>query len=359
MQYAARLYGPRLVASGVDATLRIDNAAARIHELGLELPLRRLRLRRIGFSHTGLEIGWLDAAGDWALQVLDAKQSQSLLEQLQLIAPGPCAAFAQRNGQASYTARLGWLLFGSAILLVFAALGILVASLDPLATWAVAHVSSQQERQLGEQSLNNAIDPATLRDDTESGRVLRSLGQKLTEGSRYQYEFHVIDAAEINAFALPGGIIVVNTGLIAATARPEELAGVLAHEVQHVELQHGLRQIAKQLGFSACLSILVGDLDATLGGRIAEQLVNLRFSRDAEEQADDHAVATLIGVGIDPTGLPRFFQKLENQPVPPTWLSSHPAPIERQKRLEGLIQARSTVHYAPLEVRRWPPSNTR
>jgi predicted Zn-dependent protease len=245
------------------------------------------------------------------------------------------------------------------ILLVVAALWTLVAGLEPLATWAATHVSPQQERQLGEQSFKNMVAPSSLRDNGESARVLRAIGRRITEGSRYQYEFHVVDNPDVNAFALPGGIVVVNTGLIGATKRPEELAGVIAHEVQHVELQHGLRQIAKQFGFAACLSLIAGNLDSNLGGKIAAELVSLKFSRSAEQQADERAIAKLAQVGIDPNALPQFFRRLAAETAAPEWLSSHPATTDRQQKLEALIRAHAVVRSVPLEYGPWPPSSIR
>jgi predicted Zn-dependent protease len=194
-----------------------------------------------------------------------------------------------------------------------------------------------------------------LRDESESARVVRSIGQRLTQGSRYQYDFHLAEDSTVNAFALPGGIVVVNTGLVGATRRPEELAGVLAHEIEHVELRHSLRQIAKQLGLSATVALLMGQVGASLGGRVAEQLLSLQFTRAAEQQADERAVEVLTRSRIDPTGLPDFFGRLADEPSPPTILSSHPASADRQSSLRALIRAQGRLPGVALDYGLWPP----
>ncbi len=111
---------------------------------------------------------------------------------------------------------------------------------------------------------------------------MRGIGGRLTQGSRYQYKFHVALDKSVNAFAMPGGFVVVHTGLIQLAESPEELAGVLAHEIQHVEQRHSLRAMAQSLGLYAVLSLLVGDTSglASLGG----DLLKLKFSRNHETE---------------------------------------------------------------------------
>lgn len=355
MQHQVRVYGPDLNSTGVDATLHIDGVTARIDELGLLVQLQQVRLRRIGFSSSGLEIAWHDERGAWAVHVLDPPRARGLLTELHAMVPGAYAEFVgQRRGFAR-KARLTWGVLGVLLLLPIAVVLAFLWLLDPLTTWAVNHVSLEQERQLGEQSFRGIATRLKLRDDADAARVVRSLGQRITQGSRYRYEFHVAEDPSVNAFALPGGIVVVNTGLINATRRPEELAGVLAHESEHVELRHGLRQIAKQLGVSATLALLMGDVGASLGGRIAEELLSLRFTRASEQQADEKAVSLLVHASIDPTGLRDFFGRLANEPAPPTLLSSHPTSAERQQLLASLIRLQPSTRSVPLDFGPWPP----
>jgi len=355
MQHEVRLYGPDLPGNGAEATLRIENGFARIDGYGLVLPCELLRLRRVGFSNDGVEVAWEDAKGGWALQVVDARRAQALLSELEHLAPDACASLWLQRRRSAHRARLSWAAIGVILLVPVVALIGFLLMLDPLASWAVQHVTVEQERQLGEESFRSMVRQLTLRDNGESARVVRELGTKLTQGSRYRYEFHVADDSAVNAFALPGGIVVVNTGLIEATRRPEELAGVLAHEVQHVELRHSLRQIAKQLGLLATLNLFAGNIGASLGGRVAEHLLSLKFTRSAEQQADEQAVALLTRVNIDPGGLPSFFSRLASEPAPPSILSSHPASADRQSNLDATIRALGEIHTVPLEYGKWPP----
>jgi hypothetical protein len=165
------------------------------------------------------------------------------------------------------------------------------------------------------------------------------------------------DAAwAVNAFALPGGVIVVNTGLIAATSRPEELAGVLAHEVQHVELRHSIRGMVKDLGLRGLFAFATGDRGGSLLGEAAVGLASLKFSRDDESQADQAAFDTLIAAEIDPSGLPAFFEIMhkQGQHAPAAFVSTHPLSADREAALRARLSTGTKV-YTPLRFDRWPP----
>lgn len=354
MQQPVRLFGPGLSSTGIDAILRIDGGAARIDQPDVMVPFDRMRVRGVGFATRGVEIAWDDDKGAWALQVLEPSRARAVLIELEAVAPRVCGDFAGRPSRCAQRARFSWIAVALLLLPVLAMVAFF-ALLDPIANLVTARVSQQAERQLGDESFRSLRPRLRLRDGGDSGRVVSSIGQKLTRGSRYRYAFHVTEDPAVNAFALPGGIIVVNTGLIAATECPEELAGVLAHEIEHVELRHSLRQMIKQLGLSATLALFMGDIGA---GRVAEQLVGLKFTRDAERQADEQAVTVLTRSGVDPTGLPRFFRRLHTEPAPPSWLSSHPTSADRELRLAAVIRSRGALRTAPLEYGHWPPAAT-
>jgi hypothetical protein len=167
-------------------------------------------------------------------------------------------------------------------------------------------------------------------------------------GERYPYQFRLIHDQAINAFALPGGFIYVNTGIIDAADREAELAGVLAHEIGHVALRHGTNQASRnsflQLGFGILGGIFgggggVGAIVAQAGAGIGAAAFFNRFSRDAERQADLLGAQILYDAGYDPTGMPEFFEKLEAQGGSrgPEFLSSHPNPGNRAESVAGEI----------------------
>jgi Zn-dependent protease with chaperone function len=162
--------------------------------------------------------------------------------------------------------------------------------------------------------------------DGPGRQVLEGLARRLAAGQGYDGEIRVdiLDTMEVNAFAVPGERIVVLRGLIAKTD-PDELAGVLAHEVGHVVERHTHESVVRGLGVQALLQILTGGagLDAAA---IAATVVELSYSRAAEEEADRAAVAMLREQGLRTSGLKRFFEHLgEGNLGAFKWLSTHPA----------------------------------
>ncbi|WP_345534569.1 M48 family metallopeptidase [Viridibacterium curvum] len=353
----ARLYGPGLPPAGQDVTLRIDGHALRIDAPQRVLPEQGVRLRRVGFDLKGLELAWDDAAGTHALQVLDGSAVENLTRALPATLQSAHSELTRSARKENSGRRLGWAVLGLFLAAPVILLALFLVFADPIAGWIAEQIPIEQERQLGEASFAQMKDDLKLRDDTEAARMLRELGARLTRGSRYTYAFHLADKPEINAFAMPGGIVVVHTGLIRATTRPEELAGVLAHEVQHVELRHSLKSIVKQLGLSALWMFATGDLGSGMAGSAATDLLTLKFSRDAEREADAHGLDTLIRSGIDPQGMPDFFRILAEKAgdAPAALLSTHPQSAEREAALREKLGALPAHSAQPLPWKPWPP----
>src|SRR5438874_3243758 len=149
-----------------------------------------------------------------------------------------------------------------------------------------------------------------------------SLGRQLASrapGEKYPYQFKVVNDKAINAFALPGGFVYVNRGAIEAADNEAQIAGVMAHEIGHVVLRHGTNQASKAYLAQAPLSILggvlgsnsVGSVLAQLGVGFAANSILLKYSRDAERQADLMGTQTLYDTGYDPKAMVQFFEKIQ------------------------------------------------
>ncbi len=155
-----------------------------------------------------------------------------------------------------------------------------------------------------------------------------------------RYRLFVTTSTEINAFALPGGTIVFHRGLLARARTAEEIQGVLAHEIAHVQKRHGLLQMVQNCGMDLAIQKLQGGESRVLDSLIRDsgQLLSLKFSRDHERAADDLGWELLERAQINPQGMGNFFAglnadaALESAPVIPL-LSTHPAPQERMDRL--------------------------
>lgn len=187
--------------------------------------------------------------------------------------------------------------------------------------------------------------------DAEATRYVESVGRRLVAAipSQYQqpgfqYKFQIVNASDINAFALPGGPMYVNRGMIEAANNEGEMAGVMAHEISHVALRHGTAQATTQsnplnqiLGIGAILggAILGGQTGAQLGQMVVAGYF-LRYSRDYETQADTLGAQIMANAGYDPTDLANMFKTIEKQSggsSNPEWLSSHPNPANRYENI--------------------------
>jgi predicted Zn-dependent protease len=196
-----------------------------------------------------------------------------------------------------------------------------------------------------------------LRDSGPVYDAAQNIVAQLTKGSRYRYQVHITQDDTLNAFAMPGGIVVIHTGLIAATKRPEELAGVLAHEIQHVEQRHSIRGRIKELGLRGLWSAVTGDIGATLAGQAALEMTSLKFSRDDETEADYKGFDALVAAGIDPAGMPAFFKTMSDKSAdaPAAFLSTHPLSAVREKNLQLRMEKLPRREFQGLNLGAWPP----
>ena len=206
--------------------------------------------------------------------------------------------------------------------------------------------SPDKDVQLGQQAATEAERQLPVLRDNDVQYYVERVGRRLVEAipaefqhSQFRYSFKVVDARDVNAFALPGGFTYVNRGLIEAAHNEGEMAGVIAHEISHVALRHGTAQVAKAQKYQTGAAI-VGILGAILGGvgNVAGQLGQmgigayfLKFSREYEKQADILGSHIMANAGYDPHDLANIFRTLEKQSGSggPQWLSDHPNPGNR------------------------------
>jgi predicted Zn-dependent protease len=184
-------------------------------------------------------------------------------------------------------------------------------------------------------------------------QYVRTLGESLAEHSRRSdipYHIKVVDTDDVNAFALPGGYLYVNRGLISTAENESELAGVMGHEIGHVVGRHGAKQISRAYGLEIITTLITGNNPST-ARQIAGQFAGIggtlgmfHYSRDAEREADALAVQEMYDTGIDPEGMATFFEKLmalhEREPGRLEALfSTHPATQERIQNVRKDIAA--------------------
>lgn len=208
--------------------------------------------------------------------------------------------------------------------------------------------SPDQDVQIGQQSAQQAEQQLPILHDSAAQAYVDRIGQRLAAhagGPAFPYRFRIVNASDINAFALPGGFVYVNRGVLESARNEGEVAGVLAHEISHVALRHGTHQASKaylaQAGIGLIGALLGGHVSAGTAnvlnavGGIGLNALFLKYSRELESEADVRGAQILAASGYSPNDMVNFFTTLERaDPSKKTsWLSDHPAPPDRIARI--------------------------
>ena len=213
--------------------------------------------------------------------------------------------------------------------------------------------SPQQDIEVGREVSAEAERELPMLKNSRVDNYVNNLGRRLSDkaqGEKYPYTFKVVNDRAINAFALPGGPVYINRGVIEAADNEAQLAGVIAHEISHVALRHGTNQASKASAAQLPLAILGGLIGsestgaalAQLGANFAMNSVLLKYSRTAESQADIMGTQILYYSGYDPRAMAQFFQKIEAQQGgsgPVEFFSNHPSPDNRIERVNQEVNA--------------------
>jgi len=207
----------------------------------------------------------------------------------------------------------------------------------------------EDEWQLGANLARDVAHQVQLVNDAESLAYLRDMGTRIVAQippsnptSTQTWEFLIVRDEAVNAFAIPGGHIYVNTGLIKSAHNASELAGVLAHEIAHVATRHTTQQMSNEYGISTLTKAALGSNPSTYQQVLAQVLSNgalAHFNRDQEKEADDLGVHYMFGAGYDPHGMANMFRTLlaEQKSRPNAverFFASHPLTEDRIKDVE-------------------------
>ncbi|MDQ6888104.1 MAG: M48 family metallopeptidase [Gemmatimonadota bacterium] len=225
-------------------------------------------------------------------------------------------------------------------------------------------VSQQQEVQMGAQYAQQIDQQLPLVRDPEINRYINVLGDsisRLTARGDLEWHFFVVDSKEVNAFAVPGGYIYVNRGLIERAEKMDEIAGVLGHEIGHVVRRHTIKQMQQQqtanIGVTlACVLTRVCDSQAAQAGiQVAGTALFAKFSRTDEKEADDEGFTNVVRAGISPEGMVTMFQRLlEERKSRPAgveaWFATHPLEESRIADIQRLINTLDPAKLASLST---------
>jgi Zn-dependent protease with chaperone function len=298
---------------------------------GEGLALRRLAGELTISERIGSAPRWIELGGDARCEVADADALEAWLA-------------GQRRGRGGLVAALErhWT---AALVVGFAGAALLAAvvvwGVPALAGFVARSIPTSVDERLGESGLETLdgtlFAPSEL--PAEARREVEHLFARLRARAEVRpeprLEFRSGGQLGANAFALPSGIVVVTDELVALAPGAEEIAAVLAHEIGHVHHRHGLRSVLQSAGVSVLIAGALGDFVSVsaLAGTLPVLLVELRYSRRFEEEADAYGIEALRGLGIDPRALARLLERLSQAhggdgPLP-AYLSTHPSTAER------------------------------
>jgi len=155
---------------------------------------------------------------------------------------------------------------------------------------------------------------------------------------------HVVENNEINAFAMPGRHLVVHTGLIDFADHQEEIAGVIAHEIAHIESGHVVKKLGKEIGLSILMNLTLGDIGGEVVRNALSTITSTAYDRSLEKEADLKAVDYMIAAKMNPTYLASFLEKLDKQSKTPEvlqWVSTHPDSKERVRYINEKVKSQN------------------
>ncbi len=258
-----------------------------------------------------------------------------------------------------------WKLYSAGILvLIFSAYVFIKTVPSFLADQMVEKIPIEWEVTVGQSILK--MFPVVQKPDQEVIKVLQDTVDILKQSLQgtpppYDLKVYILPVKQVNALALPGGPIVIFEGLLYKAESPEELAGVLAHEIQHILLRHSTRGILRNMAESMLVTIFLGDMNSVMEGivQLAGQLETLGLSREMEAEADQKG---MLSANIDPHGMIRIFEKLmqeESKELPQgktvskendfsSYFSTHPSGQNRLARLEKQMNSHANKTWTPL-----------
>lgn len=344
----ALCFGEGLPGAGVPCAVMLDSHGLRVSPIGGSplveqvVPFAEMAVQAGGLDHDQLVASWGTGLSGRTLYIKDP----AVILAFRRAAPPELTAHLDRAAEqvrrARHSHRLLWgsvagVLLGLALLLWFGT--------DLMVEWAVARIPIEWEQKLGETVYQDFLSKETVLKEGPAVSAVQEITRRLTDkipDNPYKFQISVVQSPVVNAFALPGGYVVVFTGLMAKAESGEEVAGVLSHELNHVLQRHGMERMVKMLGLTAIVGILLGDQQGLTGlaRQVGMELVTLKFGRAQETEADITGIRLLSDARIAPDGMIRFFERLsENDKERVEVFSTHPMSAARAALLKAELAA--------------------
>lgn len=330
--------------------VRVEDVSGHVQED--EIPFAAVRISAGGVNHDHLVVKWEFGSGARTLYLKDS----TLISAFRHAAPyeilRELEETAAKVRRVRSRRRAVWLVVATVLCSV--AFFFWFAS-DLLVDFAVSRIPLEWEQKLGESAYRDFLAQQTVITEGPAIAAVKEITHRLTDSvpdNPYTFEVSLVKSDVVNAFALPGGYVVVFTGLMLKAESGEEVAGVLSHELNHVLRRHGLERIVKQIGLVAVLTILLGDPQGLAGlmKQLGVELLTLKFGRAQETEADLLGVQLLHRAKIDPSGMIRFFERLAQQDKDRVEiLSTHPMSDDRAERLKAEVATLSKNQPEPFK----------
>jgi predicted Zn-dependent protease len=282
----------------------------------------------------------------------------NFLTSLHRLAPETAGQFhdpARRTRRITLTALAALAVIGLTVVLY-------LWGIPGMASVIAPHVPPSWEERLGRTVSEHLAPEARRCTEATRTKAIQDIVDALllpVRQSPYTFRVVVVDIPSVNALAAPGGYVVVFRGLLEKTRSAEELAGVLAHEFQHVLLRHATRALLRHASTGLLLAGLTGDMSGAMayGLESARILGELRYSRQDEEEADAEGLRMLLAAGVNPGGMVVFFETLKAEEgkglTLPQYVSTHPTTEGRIARLRSLLPAAPPVRTRLLPNLNW------
>jgi Zn-dependent protease with chaperone function len=304
------------------------------------IPFTALHVGAGGFDHDQLVVKWVQAGVDRTLYLKDP----AVINAFRQAAPPDLMPHLDRTAEGVRRARFSRrTVYAVAIGSLLGVILLLWLGSDAMVKVLVDRIPIEWEQALGQAARGQFLAGQSVIKEGPAVAALEEMTKRLADqapNNPYQFQVTVVRSDVVNAVALPGGYVVVFTGLLKKAQSPEEVAGALGHELNHVLLRHGMSRIVKTVGALAMVSIMIGGQQGAggLAKQLGIDLLTLKFSREQETEADLGGLRLLHRAKVDPKGMITFFERLsENDTLQIELLSTHPMSGARAELLKAEI----------------------
>jgi len=313
-RYQANAFTPQTQARVISGSIVVTSEGVRFesNEVQGTLPWAGIVIRRGGHNNEQIFFEHPQVPG-WSIYSSDPGLANDPILRVQPGLAKQLRAAERSRRSTPKPVMAGLFLLG----LFFAGLVLLWTQKDSIAEYIANKIPVEWETKFGDQVFSSFESEGKMLTNSVWDLPVSNITTRLlqtVEKSGYEFKFHIMSDTNVNAFAIPGGHVVILTGLLESAETAEEVAGVLAHEIAHVTRRHSLRNIIKSAGLIVTLQALIGDASGLFGlaTEASRYLLQQKFSRDFEREADETGWSYLVQANIDPRGMTKFFEKMRD-----------------------------------------------